>query len=296
MSTAGPMTVDREGIELFFKVALSAKPWRLDPSLTVKEWIPYHFSRPLKIAVQWWDGVVQPHPPMTRALREVSEACRKAGMEVVDWDCEKLDHKKGWEILSSLYWPDGGDEVLGIIKDSGEPILPLTKFIIQDQPSVKNMTQHELWEVSGLPHPCISQRLTCIPKRCAQRDSYREAYARAWTDTGAEDGREVDVILCPPSFGAATPHDQSRYWGYTSNWNLLDYPAAVFPVTSVDPAKDLKDPNYVPKNDEDRFVYEMYSPDRYESAPVSLQVVGRRECDEKVLAAMVEIERAMGRG
>ena len=108
MSTAGPMTVDRDGIELFFKVALSAKPWRLDPSLTVKEWIPYHFSRPLKIAVQWWDGVVQPHPPMTRALREVSEACRKAGMEVVGWDCEKLDHKKGWEILSSLYWPDGG--------------------------------------------------------------------------------------------------------------------------------------------------------------------------------------------
>lgn len=39
-------------------------------------------------------------------------------------------------------------------------------------------------------------------------------YAKAWSDTSKQ-GKEVDVILCPPSFGAATPHEQSRYWGYT---------------------------------------------------------------------------------
>lgn len=105
----------------------------------------------------------------------------------------------------------------------------------------------------------------------------------------------MDVILCPPSFGAATPHDQSRYWGYTSHWNLLDYPGVVFPVTTVDPLKDPKDVNYVPKNEEDKFIYEMYDPKVFEGAPVGLQIVGRRQCDEKVLAALVEIERAMGR-
>lgn len=120
-------------------------------------------------------------------------------------------------------------------------------------------------------------------------------YARAWTDTGKADGREVDVILCPPSFGAATPHDQSRYWGYTSTWNLLDYPGVVFPVTTVDPLKDKKDQQYVPKSEEDRFVYEMYSPERYKDAPVSLQIIGRRNYDEKVIAALVEIEKALGR-
>ena len=103
------------------------------------------------------------------------------------------------------------------------------------------------------------------------------------------------MILCPPSFGAATPHDQSRYWGYTSQWNLLDYPAAVFPVTKVDPAKDPVDESYQPVNEQDRFVHEMYHPSKYEHAPVSLQVVGRRHYDEKVLAALVEIEHAMGR-
>lgn len=75
----------------------------------------------------------------------------------------------------------------------------------------------------------------------------------------------------------------------------MDYPAAVFPVTTVDQTKDLKDASYVPKNDQDKFVYDMYEPSKYLDAPVSLQVIGRREHDEKVLAALHEIERAMGR-
>lgn len=128
-----------------------------------------------------------------------------------------------------------------------------------------------------------------------ERDEYRSFYAKAWTDSAADDGQEIDVILCPPSFGAATPHDQSKYWPYTSHWNLLDYPGAVFPVTTVDPEKDPKDESYVPQNDQDRFCYEMYSPEVYKDAPVSLQVIGRRNFDEKVLAALREIELAMGR-
>lgn len=135
-------------------------------------------------------------------------------------------------------------------------------------------------------------------QRCAERDAYRAEYARAWTATASlpgSDGREIDVILCPPSFGAAAPHDQSRYWGYTANWNLLDYPGAVFPVTTVDPQKDPVDSNYEPKNAEDKFVHDMYDPAKYTNAPVSLQIVGRRQHDEKVLAALVEIEKAMGR-
>ena len=39
----------------------------------------------------------------------------------------------------------------------------------------------------------------------------------------------------------------------------------------------------------------MYTPEKYKDAPVSLQVIGRRNNDEKVLAALKEIEKAMGR-
>ena len=49
----GPMAVDRDALEIFMKVALSARPWRIDPSLTMKEWTPYSFSSRPKIAIQW---------------------------------------------------------------------------------------------------------------------------------------------------------------------------------------------------------------------------------------------------
>ncbi|SCV36201.1 related to general amidase [Fusarium fujikuroi] len=273
----GPMTVSRDGLELLMRVALAAKPWRVDPLLTFKDWTPYKFTTPPKVAVQWWDGVVMPHPPMTRALREVAAACRKAGMEVVDWNCEGLDHGKAWEIVSALYWPDGGKEMLDILEETGEPALPLTKHILHEQASAKNRTCTEMMELNR------------------ERDSYRAMYCKAWSATATPTSREVDVILCPPSFGSAPPHEQSRYWGYTSQWNLLDYPGAVFPVTKVDPAVDVKDEGYPPKNDMDRFVWEMYDGEKMKGSPVNLQVVGRRQEEEKVLAALEEIERAMGR-
>lgn len=72
-------------------------------------------------------------------------------------------------------------------------------------------------------------------------------------------------------------------------------PAAVFPVTTVDPLKDPKDVEYVPKNDQDKLVYDMYTPEKFAGMPINLQVVGRRQYDEKVLAALEEIEHAMGR-
>ncbi|KAI6372863.1 hypothetical protein MCOR25_003600 [Pyricularia grisea] len=279
-ASPGPLAADRNALDLFMRVALAAKPWRSDPSVVEMPWRPYDKftkGKRLKVAVQWWDGVVRPHPPMMRALRQVADACRQAGMEVVDWDCESLDHQRAWDILSALYWPDGGREVMDLLNRGGEPILPLTKFIIHEQPTVRSLTQHELW------------------KLCLERDNYRAMYAQAWSATGKDEDDEVDVILCPPNFGAATPHDQSRYWGYTSHWNLVDYPAVVFPVTTVDPVKDIKDTDYTPKNAQDKFVYDMYTPETFANAPVSLQIVGRRFHDEKVLAALVEIERAIGR-
>ena len=134
------------------QVALDAEPWLKEPTLSAMPWRPYKFTRPLKIAVQWWDGVVRPHPPMIRAMKEVADACRSAGMKVVDWKSENLDHAKAWDIISGLYWPDGGKTALDLMRSTGEPVLPLTKFIIEEQPTVKNLSQAELWEVGIRRH------------------------------------------------------------------------------------------------------------------------------------------------
>ncbi|OQV00659.1 hypothetical protein CLAIMM_06126 [Cladophialophora immunda] len=146
LATFGPLTQSRETINLFMKTILDNEPWRYDPSLTVKKWTPEKLAQPLKVAIEWSDGVVKPHPPMIRALKMVADACKAAGMEVVDW--EPYKHDKAWDIVSGLYFPDGGEAILAPLKEVDEPILPLIKFITEEQPNVKNRTMPEYWELT----------------------------------------------------------------------------------------------------------------------------------------------------
>lgn len=90
-----------------------------------------------------------------------------------------------------------------------------------------------------------------------EREVYRKEYSYAWNatatgqnkDTGALEGL-MDVILCPAGLGVAPSHNTTKYWGYTSYWNLLDYPAVVFPVTKAN--KDVDRPDtYTPMSGAD---------------------------------------------
>jgi len=112
-------------------------------------------------------------------------------------------------------------------------------------------------------------KLTC------ERDAYRAEYARHWNSVGTglagpgdgngvdvlplggEDAGIVDVVLCPVGPGCAPPLNCARYWGYTSQWNLLDYPAAVFPTGLTCGPGDVVDRGYVPRNEQDRYNHEL---------------------------------------
>lgn len=48
-----------------------------------------------------------------------------------------------------------------------------------------------------------------------------------------------------------------RYANYTTVWNALDYTASIFPVTTVDPAIDIKQPRENFIDAFDRAIYEM---------------------------------------
>lgn len=70
----------------------------------------------------------------------------------------------------------------------------------------------------------------------------------AWSAAGSADGAEMDVIICPAAPAAGIPHDFPVWWGYTSIWNLLDYPSIIMPMEGfkIDTEKDAKDTNYQP--------------------------------------------------
>jgi Asp-tRNA(Asn)/Glu-tRNA(Gln) amidotransferase A subunit family amidase len=236
----GPLSTSLEGIKLFMKTVIDTQPWLSEPALIPLPWSPFQISedRPLKIAIMWNDGVVTPHPPITRAMQEVASRLKTVpNVEVVDWT--PYLHDEAWAIISSLYFTDGGAEDAATIAESGEPWRPLTTWIIKENPCVKKLTPQKLyyWQ--------------------EEREAYRKEYAKIWneTATGKDDNDQllgvVDAILCPIVPGVAPKHNTGKYWAYTSQWNLLDYPAAVFPVSKVDKEKDVAGKDFQPLTGKD---------------------------------------------
>lgn len=153
---------------------------------------------------------------------------------------------------------DGGDQTTELIESSGEPWRPMSRFIISENPHVKHRNVGEILDLKMRKEEYsleYAQREspTISPFACSQKLS------PDWNSTAssvAENGDlqgAVDIILCPASPGVAPPLDTSRYWGYTSQWNLLDYPALVFPVTTVDQDLDVRDKDYLPRNEQDHY-------------------------------------------
>ena len=250
VAVIGPLSTSLEGIKLFMKTVLAAKPWMVEPSLLPIPWEESQSisaaspTKKLRVGVLWSDEIVTPNPPITRALKEVVEKLKEVKeVELVDWKPYK--HDEAWEIISSLYFCDGAQEEKDAIAESGEPWLPLSEFIIKENPNVKHHSIEDVWYWTG------------------RRDSYRSAYAKLWNDTATSKGSAsepngtIDVILCPVGPGPAPILGHAKYWCYTSQWNLLDYPALVFPVSRVDPKIDVVDKEYRPVNEKDEYNYKL---------------------------------------
>lgn len=262
----GPLSTSFGGVEVFMKALLDQRPWLLEPSLVNLPWKTSSQlrqdsaeKRKLRVGVLADDGVVKPHPPILRGINTVSAALKASpDIEVVDFPPYK--HDQAWTIIASLYFGDGGKDEIEGIEASGEPWRPLSDFIIKENPHVKpdGLSIKETWGLT------------------VQREAYRGAYARHWNsvNTGLpgpeEDENEqpepladgvedlmVDVILAPVGPGCAPPLDCARYWGYTSQWNLLDYPALVFPTGLQCGSEDKAEDGYRPRNEQDKYNHEL---------------------------------------
>ncbi len=250
VAVIGPLSTTLEGVKLFMKTAIAAKPWLVESSLIPFPWRDQESylgrgqEKKLKVGVIWDDGIVKPHPPIIRALKEIVDKLKTVqDVEIVNWKPYK--HDEAWEIIASLYFCDGANEEKKAIEASGEPWRPLSDFIIKENPYVKYHSIEDVWYWT------------------MRREKYRRAYTKVWNDTATGTGEHgepegmVDVILCPVGPGAAPPIDHAKYWGYTSQWNLLDYPALVFPVSKVDSKLDLAEEGYKPMNEKDEFNYNL---------------------------------------
>jgi len=232
----------------------------------------------LSIGILFDDGVVAPHPPIAQELRRYKDALIAAGHDVIEW--YPLDHQLGWDLIVKLYLLDGGKEYHETILGAGETEVPQTQWLLNHAKGRAPYT------------PAQSFRLN------AERELFRSKALAHWnaTQQRTATGRPVDVILCPVASTLAPPHDTTIWWGYSSQWNLLDLPGVVFPVGKFKADTHITYPAFAPpRNDVEKFIQGQWNPQTYDNAPISLQLVGRRHNEERLLAMLNVVERAVPR-
>ena len=150
---------------------------------------------------------------------------------------------------------------------SDEPMAPQIAFFYGDKPVEQNKAS-EIMAVN-------------VAKRECQKE-----YMDFWNSSASftTTGRPVDGIICPcMPFPAARPN-RYHYYGYTTWVNLLDYTSVVVPVLRVDKSIDKADSDFEAANEVEKKCHEAYDPEVYDGAHVSLQLIGRRLQEEKMLA------------
>lgn len=229
---------------------------------------PIVLPKSLRIGVMWHDGVVQPHPPITRCLRSTVGALENAGHTVISWD-PRL-HRDLVTCVDKMYLQDAGQEYEDTILEGNETASPLMRWII-DRADPKPLSAAQSWKLNS------------------QRNALQLAYAAQWNAAG------IDALLCPANPSVASAHGESQYWGYSSAFNILDYSATILPVGVVETGDTWS--NFPRQKgvfgEEDAFFEEAYraGPSKYADAPVALQLVGRRYREEQVLAIAERIVR-----
>jgi len=271
----GPIATSSRDLELFCRIMLEAKPWLVEPPLLEMPWKrDIKLPQKLSIAILWDDGVVAPHPPITAALKKCKADLIKAGHDVIDW--VPLNHQAGWDLIVKLYFLDGGAEYVKTMQQSGEPSVQQTQWILNHAGGRDEYTVAEIFRLN------------------IERETFRAHALLHWNATQKRTASRmpVDAILCPIAPTLAPPHETTSWWGYSSHWNLLDLPGVVFPVGRYD-GKDGSWSSQPPsRNAIEKSIHAKWQPDTYRNAPVSLQLVGRRHNEEKLLAMLNVIEKA----
>lgn len=215
------------------------------------------------------DGVVKVHPPIERALRELTTKLKTAGHEVLTWDTS--DHLEYIQLMDRYYTADGCEDIRRDVEVAGEPLIPHVETLVKRGDAI---SVYDYWQLN-------KQKITLQKK-----------YLDKWNATSSASGQPVDILLSPTLPHLAIPHRRVRWIGYTKIWNLLDYPAVTLPVDQVKVGvDDLPGEPYRPRNELDAWNWSLYDAKALEGHPVGVQIIGQKLNEEKVLGAASAIER-----
>ncbi|KAF5001348.1 hypothetical protein FGRMN_1105 [Fusarium graminum] len=254
-SVNGPLAKTLQDIQLYSKAVIDAQPWLLDPKCLPIPWRPAQLPTKLKIAFMWHDGMVQPTPPVARALKIAREKLGKAGHTILEWD--PVDQKEGADLLERMFLADGGQTIRKELERTDEPWRPE----MEGYRAARDLSTSEMWRLH------------------LERTAFQNRYLDRWNKAG------IDAIICPTTPYSTLKHGTFRHVAYTGVFNVVDYSAVSFPTgINVDKDLDKLESSYQSLSPLCKSVNEDYDVELVHGLPVSLQIVARRLEEEKVLA------------
>ncbi|KAL3463862.1 amidase signature domain-containing protein [Aspergillus heterothallicus] len=271
-TVVGIMGHSVDALRMIIKSLLSLEPWLHDPYTlpipwrTDKEYNPRN-ELGYKPAFGFLanDGVLTPHPPISRAMEIVKEALANKGHQLIEWNWPH--HRETLEIHSLIARGDGCLDVYEAIQLSGEPFAPeITNLFPNGKPR------------APLPLPEYQQVVSHMK-------DYRQRYLDYWTSTAEQTGdRPVEAVISPVTPYAGVIPGKFFPSTYSSSVNVLDYASVVIPVTFANKEIDVVSPNFRALSEEDGMNMNEYNPEIYHGAPAAVQLVGRRLDEERLLS------------
>ncbi|ODH22775.1 hypothetical protein ACO22_05464 [Paracoccidioides brasiliensis] len=278
-AVCGPMSTSLGAVKLFCESVLSdtAAPWNLDPKIIPMPWrrnVIQPKGRKLRLGVLGAnDGTITCHPPVERALSLVTNTLKAAGHDVIPW--EPTNHREIVDLLNEGFDELGSDAIIPSLEAFEEPLFGSMERAFS---ACKRRT-------TKFDPAKLRQMIT-------KRNQFQKEYLDRWMATKTATEGPIDAIIAPVAPTGAPRLGQGEtvdYVGFTGFVNLLDISACTFPVTHADKSLDLpRGEGWVPLNEKDKMIQADYDPEFYHGAPVSLQLIGKRLEEEKVLE-MVEV-------
>lgn len=285
ISVVGPLATTARSLRFITKSILSKEPWQFDPAVVE---IPWRESKEeelwntvnsslgqLSFGVMKTDNLVNPQPPVARAVQMVVDAVEKAGHKTFPW--KSPSHSEGLEHIFKTWRYDGGREIHADFAKSGEPLSQQISAGFGKEPR-EQFTAVEIAENN------------LVNKK------WKKEYMDAWNSTASmtETGKPMDAIIAPLAPYPAARPGLYLWYGYSVFVNGLDYTTVTIPVTFADKDLDKYDDGYKPLGKEDAEVFDAYDAQMYDGAHVSIQLIGRRLQEEKMLALAEYITQILG--
>ncbi|KAM3492014.1 hypothetical protein MY3957_004672 [Beauveria namnaoensis] len=264
MSVNGPMARTLEDIAMYSKVVIQSQPWLRDAKCHPLPWKSVQLPEKLKIGVLWHDTLVQPTPPILRALRHTVTKLLRAGHDVVDW--RPTDMLQSLTMIGKFFVADGAAAIRKELERTGEPWRPEMEAYRHAQP----MSVYDVWKLQ------------------TERTAFQNANLDRWNDAG------LDALLLPTTPYVTHKHSGTRHVAYTAVGNILDVSAVSFPTgLNVDKNIDIVGQDYVPRSDVCEAINTEYDANLVDGMPISLQLVARKLEEEKVLGMTKSVLQAL---